>query len=78
MQSDKKIISANIPEISIIILCYKEGDMIRRFTKRTIDILEANQIYDYELVLVGNYHQNSDDPTPLVVAELAGQNSKIL
>ena len=78
MSDYKKIDPDNIPEISIIILCYKEGNTIRQFTKRAIDILEANQIYDYELVLVGNYHQNSDDPTPMVVAELAGQNPKIL
>ena len=74
----EKIYASGLPEISIVILCYKEGDAIKQFAKKTIDILEINKIYDYELVLVGNYHRNSDDQTPKVVAELADQNPKIL
>lgn len=78
MSDYKKINTRDFPEISIVILCYKEGNLIKQFTKRTSDMLEANKIHDYELILVGNYHQNSDDQTPRVVAELAGQNPKIL
>lgn len=66
-----------LPEFSIVILCYKEGNSVRQFVKRTIDIIEDNNIFNYELVLVGNYHEGSSDLTPKVVAELASQNSKI-
>lgn len=77
MIMSEKIYASGLPGISIVILCYKEGEAVKQFTRKTINILEANKIYDYELVLVGNYHENSGDQTPKIVAELAGQNPKI-
>lgn len=78
MQNYKELDSYYFPDISVVILCYKEGDSIRQFVKKTINVLEVNKIFNYELVLVGNYHQGSADKTPKVVAELASQNPKIL
>jgi len=78
MQDYKKLNKDYFPEISIVILCYKEGDLIKQFVKRTINILEDNKIFNYELILVGNYYKGSNDKTPEVVAELSSQNSKIL
>jgi len=63
--------------LSIIVLCYKAGKSIREFANKLILLLQKNNISDYELILVGNYLKNSDDPTPKIVAEIAGQNPKI-
>lgn len=65
------------PELSIVILCYRAGESIREFVGRIIQALESDQVFDYELVLVGNYHKNSHDPTPEVVRDLASRNPKI-
>src|SRR3989344_9679673 len=65
------------PDISLVILCYKAEESIRQFCQKAIEIFTASGIYDYELVLVGNYHENSNDETPNVVRLLADQNPKI-
>lgn len=65
------------PDISLVILCYKAGESIRQFCRNAIKIFAENGISDYELVLVGNYHENSNDETPRVVLALADQNPKI-
>jgi len=65
------------PDISLVILCYKAEESIRQFCQKAIEIFTASGIYDYELVLVGNYHENSDDETPRIVRLLADQNPKI-
>jgi glycosyltransferase involved in cell wall biosynthesis len=66
------------PEISIVILCYKAGALIIEFVERVINIFEAEKIFDYELILVGNYIKGSDDKTPEVIAKLAREIPKIL
>lgn len=78
MQNYEKLNFSYFPEISIVILCYKEGGAVRKFVKRAINTLEASKIFNYELVLVGNYHQDSNDQTPKIVVELSSQNPKIL
>src|SRR3989344_7824991 len=70
-------IGTTIPELSLVILCYKEGEAVRGFVAKTIRLLEENGILDYELVLVGNYHEGTGDITPQVVSELAAIHPKI-
>lgn len=70
-------ISNNSPELSIVILCYRAGESAREFVARIIGVLKDNGIFDYELVLVGNYHNGSDDKTPEVVRDIASKNKKI-
>lgn len=65
------------PDISLVILCYKAGESIRQFCHNAIKIFAENKISDYELILVGNYHKNSHDETPRVVAELADENPRV-
>ena len=48
-------------EYSIVVLCYGSGAKIPAFVENTIKLLLANDINDYELVLVGNYLDNSID-----------------
>ena len=62
------------PDISLVILCYGAGEFVRQFCRNATNIFVKNGILDYELVLVGNYHKDSNDNTPKVVAELASEN----
>ncbi|KKQ57723.1 MAG: Glycosyl transferase family 2 [Parcubacteria group bacterium GW2011_GWA2_38_13] len=64
-------------ELSIVILCYRAGESARDFVKKTIQELEVNNIKNYELMLVGNYLKDSHDITPIVVADIASNDSRI-
>lgn len=72
MQNNRKV-----PELSVVVLCYKTEDYTREFSQKIISMLEKESI-DYELVLVGNYHRGSNDRTPGVVKALAKENAKIV
>jgi glycosyltransferase involved in cell wall biosynthesis len=65
------------PELSLVILCYRAGDYARTFTARTLETLDEAGIDGYELILVGNYVEGTDDPTPEVVRELAAGDPRI-
>src|SRR3989344_5094785 len=65
------------PELSVVILCYRAGEAAREFVSHAITILEREHIDRYELILVGNYHDGSDDKTPAVVADIASRNPHI-
>ena len=67
----------NYPTLSIVILCYKAGETARVFVNKTITLLENNGITNYQLILVGNYKKNTNDPTPKIVASLAKNNPNI-
>lgn len=60
----------NQMKLSIVILCYKAGEYARVFVSDTIKSLRANNIDNYQLILVGNYLE-TNDKTPQVVTELA-------
>lgn len=66
-----------MPDLSVIVLCYRSGEEAKDFTAKVIFLLEANNIFDYEIVLVGNYHPDSNDNTPEVIKNLSAQNNKI-
>lgn len=68
--------STNI-ELSVVILCYQSGDLIRSFVnqlKGEIDHLNIT----YELVLVANYDQTAIDETPSIAAEVSKRNNHCL
>jgi glycosyltransferase involved in cell wall biosynthesis len=67
--------AANI-EISVVILCYKTGKKIHEFVDRTIRSLEGS-VPSWELVLVGNYTEGSDDDTPAAVREIASKMKNV-
>lgn len=66
----------SIPEISIVILCYKSGNFVHTFYKRVLAILLKNNL-DYEIILVGNYRRNSGDITPDIVKDIATSNPRV-
>lgn len=67
-----------IPEISVVILCYKAGDFVPVFVEKVKKVLEDKNL-DYELVLVANFNSKErlSDPTPAIVKNLAATDSRI-
>ena len=68
-----------IPQISVVILCYKAEDFVPVFVSEMKEALEKRGL-TYELVLVGNYKadQRQTDRTPQIVEDLAQHDPKIL
>lgn len=66
-----------MPELSVVILCYKAGDDVPRFLKRVETAIEP-LTKNYEIVLVGNYQEGDDeDRTPAVVRAEAAQDPRV-
>ena len=63
-------------ELSVVILCYRAGKRIYNFVKKTIWLLEECTPF-WEIVLVGNYFENSDDETPEIVRDIASRFNTI-
>lgn len=59
------------PDLSVVILCYKSGELSRQFVDMVRALFSKEKINDYELVLVGNYLSGTDDITPLIVKEIS-------
>ena len=64
------------PHFSLVVLCYRSGRNIIPFVERLQRTL-ARCNFSWELVLVGNYIEGSDDETPQVVAKLAESSNNI-
>ena len=64
------------PELSAIVLCYRAGESIRRVAEPLYADLEEEGV-PFELVLVGNYYEGEDDPTPKVVESLARERAHV-
>jgi glycosyltransferase involved in cell wall biosynthesis len=64
------------PNLSVVVLAYRSAETIATFVDSLVSCLEANEPH-WELILVGNYMENSDDRTPEVVKGLAKQDARI-
>lgn len=63
-----------VPELSVVCLCYRSQQLAEELAEQICRELDDAAI-DYELVLVANYHQGEDDPTPEIVRRFAlGRN----
>ncbi len=67
----------HLPELSVVVLCYKGGETIVPFLEQMERELREGSMENYELVLVGNYFPGIGDPTPAVITRLAERNTKI-
>ena len=66
--------------LSVVVLCYRSGGEGARLA-RSVQVqatLTASGVADYQLVLVGNYLEGDDDPTPDVVRALAAADPRIV
>jgi glycosyltransferase involved in cell wall biosynthesis len=64
------------PDFSLVVLCYRSGTSIIPFVERLCQTLSYCN-FTWELVLVGNYVEGSDDETPEVVTRLAATRPNI-
>ncbi|HKU78059.1 MAG TPA: glycosyltransferase family 2 protein [Pyrinomonadaceae bacterium] len=64
------------PHFSLVVLCYRSGKDIIPFVERLQRTLSRCN-FSWELVLVGNYIEGSDDETPQVVKKLAESSDNI-
>jgi glycosyltransferase involved in cell wall biosynthesis len=64
------------PHFSLVVLCYRSGQNIIPFVERLQRTLSYCN-FSWELVLVGNYIEGSDDETPQVVKKLAEGSDNI-
>jgi glycosyltransferase involved in cell wall biosynthesis len=67
-----------VPDISVVILCYRAEDFAPIFVSQVKRVLEEKGLA-FELVLVANYHADADPPdrTPGIVRELARHDHTI-
>ena len=66
----------SVPDISVVVLAYRSGDTIASFVQPLIASLEEVEP-NWEIILVGNYMENSGDSTPQVVRALAEKHPRI-
>ena len=66
------------PFLSVVVLCYRAGDSARTRVRELEEALRTGGIEDFQLVLVGNYIEGSDDPTPAVVRDLAAADPRVV
>jgi glycosyltransferase involved in cell wall biosynthesis len=64
------------PHFSLVVLCYRSGQSIIPFVERLQRTLSRCN-FSWELVLVGNYIEGSDDETPQVIKKLAKSSDNI-
>jgi glycosyltransferase involved in cell wall biosynthesis len=64
------------PYFSLVVLCYRSGQSIIPFVERLEHTLSRCN-FTWELVLVGNYIEGTDDKTPEVVSSLAQRSENI-
>ena len=64
------------PHFSLVVLCYRSGQSIIPFVERLQRTLSRLN-FSWELVLVGNYIEGSDDETPQVITKLAESSNNI-
>jgi glycosyltransferase involved in cell wall biosynthesis len=65
------------PELSVVVLCYRSGAPIKQLIERIHHCFEKEAITDYELVLVANYLENSNDATPAIVIGMAQTDPRV-
>ena len=74
-EDPKQNSSSSLPELSVVVLCYRAGEYARQFVSQLSSELEASGI-DYELVLVGNFLPDSNDKTPEIIKDIAQSNPR--
>ncbi len=73
MEEEKKKMS---PDISVVVLCYKEGKPIVDFLSKIKKAVEAKGV-SYEIIPVSNFYPGDTDETPNILKNLAQNDSHI-
>ena len=64
------------PDISVVVLAYRSASTIEGFVDSLVAELEKAEV-DWEIVLVGNYFENTGDNTPEVVKKISDHHPRI-
>jgi len=64
------------PDISVVLLCYRSEETVWDFVEILKHSLEEIEV-SWEIILVGNYIEDSIDRTPEIVKEIANQDPRI-
>lgn len=64
-------------DLSIILLCYKSEEYAEKYLKSVESSMQDNNIKSYEILLVGNYVNGSEDITPKVISKLAKSKDNV-
>lgn len=71
--NDSKSTAINVPELSVVILCYRSEKRVLDFAKKAKEIT-ASVCDHFEIVLVGNYFPDANDTTPEFIHLLANED----
>ena len=63
-------------ELSVVILCYRAGERTYGFVDKIMKLLNRF-VPSWEIVLVANYFENTDDKTPEIAKDIASKNKNI-
>jgi len=63
-------------KLSVVVLCYREGKRIIPFIDRLEVLLNSLNI-SWEMILVGNYIEGSDDKTQYIVKEIEKNKTNV-
>jgi glycosyltransferase involved in cell wall biosynthesis len=77
LNDDEKPPIVSVPELSVVILCYRAEETIVPYVEKMEKELKEEGI-EYELVLVANYLPDSKDKTPEVVSLMSKGNPRIV
>lgn len=72
----ERILNSKTPNISVVVLAYKAACTIGPYVEELVSLLDRGEP-DWEIILVGNYHENTGDRTPDVVKKLAAEHPRI-
>ena len=64
------------PDLSAVVLCFRAGESINNVVVPLRRLLETSGT-SHELVLVANYWEEDDDPTPAIVERFASQHERV-
>ncbi len=64
------------PDISVVVLSYRSASTIEGFVNSLVASLDSEKI-DWEIILVGNYFEQTGDQTPDVVRKISDSNPRI-
>lgn len=68
--------TVKIPDLSVVVLCYRSGELARSFYHKLVADL-AKHVSSYEIVMVGNYN-SKEDSTPAVIEAIAKKDKRVV
>jgi glycosyltransferase involved in cell wall biosynthesis len=69
-------VTAVEPDLSAVVLCYRAGESINDVLCPLHGLLETSGT-SHELILVANYWEKDDDPTPAIVRRFASEHDRV-